>query len=124
MSTPFYVSPQQAMADRAEYARKGIARGRSVVVLTYADGIVFVAENTSRALHKVSEIYDKIAFAAVGRYNEFENLRIGGVRYADLRGYSYDRADVTATYQDIEAGTEVPLGTTITVEFTNHSAQD
>ncbi|MER7704466.1 proteasome subunit alpha [Kitasatospora sp. NPDC097605] len=96
MSTPFYVSPQQAMADRAEYARKGIARGRSVVVLTYADGIVFVAENTSRALHKVSEIYDKIAFAAVGRYNEFENLRIGGVRYADLRGYTYDRADVTA----------------------------
>ncbi|WP_051970851.1 proteasome subunit alpha [Kitasatospora azatica] len=96
MSTPFYVSPQQAMADRAEYARKGIARGRSVVVLTYADGILFVAENTSRALHKVSEIYDKIAFAAVGRYNEFENLRIGGVRYADLRGYSYDRADVTA----------------------------
>ncbi|WP_354643403.1 proteasome subunit alpha [Kitasatospora camelliae] len=96
MSTPFYVSPQQAMADRAEYARKGIARGRSVVVLTYTDGIVFVAENTSRALHKVSEIYDKIAFAAVGRYNEFENLRIGGVRYADLRGYSYDRADVTA----------------------------
>jgi proteasome alpha subunit len=96
VSTPFYVSPQQAMADRAEYARKGIARGRSVVVLTYADGIVFVAENTSRALHKVSEIYDKIAFAAVGRYNEFENLRIGGVRYADLRGYSYDRADVTA----------------------------
>ncbi|WP_405020351.1 proteasome subunit alpha [Kitasatospora sp. NBC_00070] len=96
MSTPFYVSPQQAMADRAEYARKGIARGRSVVVLTYDDGILFVAENTSRALHKVSEIYDQIAFAAVGRYNEFENLRIGGVRYADLRGYSYDRADVTA----------------------------
>ncbi|WP_377268357.1 proteasome subunit alpha [Peterkaempfera sp. SMS 1(5)a] len=96
MSTPFYVSPQQAMADRAEYARKGIARGRSVVVLTYTDGIVFVAENTSRALHKVSEIYDRIAYAAVGRYNEFENLRIGGVRYADLRGYSYDRADVTA----------------------------
>jgi proteasome alpha subunit len=96
VSTPFYVSPQQAMADRAEYARKGIARGRSVVVLNYADGIVFVAENTSRALHKVSEIYDRIAFAAVGRYNEFENLRIGGVRYADLRGYSYDRADVSA----------------------------
>jgi proteasome alpha subunit len=96
VSTPFYVSPQQAMADRAEYARKGIARGRSVVVLTYTDGILFVAENTSRALHKVSEIYDRIAFAAVGRYNEFENLRIGGVRYADLRGYSYDRADVNA----------------------------
>ena len=95
MSTPFYVSPQQAMADRAEYARKGIARGRSVVVLQYTDGIVFVAENPSRALHKVSEIYDRIAFAAVGKYNEFENLRIGGVRYADLRGYTYDREDVT-----------------------------
>ncbi|WBB60336.1 proteasome subunit alpha [Streptomyces sp. WMMC500] len=96
MSTPFYVSPQQAMADRAEYARKGIARGRSVVVLQYSDGILFVAENPSRALHKVSEIYDRIAFAAVGKYNEFENLRIGGVRYADLRGYTYDREDVTA----------------------------
>jgi proteasome alpha subunit len=96
VSTPFYVSPQQAMADRAEYARKGIARGRSVVVLQYADGIVFVAENPSRSLHKISEIYDRIAFAAVGKYNEFENLRIGGVRYADLRGFTYDRADVTA----------------------------
>jgi proteasome alpha subunit len=96
VSTPFYVSPQQAMADRAEYARKGIARGRSVVVLQYTDGIVFVAENPSRSLHKVSEIYDRIAFAAVGKYNEFENLRIGGVRYADLRGFTYDRADVTA----------------------------
>ncbi|MGW3241270.1 proteasome subunit alpha [Streptomyces sp. NPDC001070] len=96
MSTPFYVSPQQAMADRAEFARKGIARGRSVVVLQYTDGIVFIAENPSRALHKVSEIYDRIAFAAVGKYNEFENLRIGGVRYADLRGYTYDRDDVTA----------------------------
>ncbi|OEU89402.1 proteasome subunit alpha [Streptomyces abyssalis] len=95
MSTPFYVSPQQAMADRAEYARKGIARGRSVVVLQYTDGIVFVAENPSRSLHKISEIYDRIAFAAVGKYNEFENLRIGGVRYADLRGFTYDRADVT-----------------------------
>ncbi|GAA2111708.1 proteasome subunit alpha [Streptomyces synnematoformans] len=84
------------MADRAEYARKGIARGRSVVVLQYRDGILFVAENPSRALHKVSEIYDRIAFAAVGKYNEFENLRIGGVRYADLRGYTYDREDVTA----------------------------
>src|SRR4051812_33508782 len=84
------------MADRAEYARKGIARGRSLVVIQYADGIVFVGENPSRALHKFSEIYDRIGFAAAGKYNEYENLRIGGVRYADLRGYTYDRDDVTA----------------------------
>jgi proteasome alpha subunit len=96
MSMPFYVSPEQLMKDRADYARKGIARGRSVVVLAYDGGIAFVAENPSRALHKVSEIYDRIAFAAVGKYNEFENLRVAGVRYADLRGYSYDRSDVTA----------------------------
>jgi proteasome alpha subunit len=96
MSMPFYVSPEQLMKDRADFARKGIARGRSVVVLGYDRGIVFVADNPSRALHKVSEIYDRIAFAAVGKYNEFENLRVAGVRYADLRGYSYDRSDVTA----------------------------
>lgn len=95
MTMPFYVAPEQVMKDRADYARKGIARGRSVVVAQYDEGILFVAENPSRALHKVSEIYDRIAFAAVGRYNEFENLRIAGVRLADLRGYSYDRRDVT-----------------------------
>ena len=95
MSMPFYVAPEQQMKDRADFARKGIARGRSVVVLHYADGIVFVAENRSQALHKVSEIYDRIGFAAVGRYNEFENLRMAGIRYADFRGYSYDRTDVT-----------------------------
>jgi len=95
VSMPFYVSPEQLMKDRADYARKGIARGRSGVVLTYADGILLVAENPSSALHKVSEIYDQIAFAAVGKYNEFENLRVAGVRLADLRGYSYDRRDVT-----------------------------
>jgi len=95
MSTPFYVAPEQQMKDRADFARKGIGRGRSVVVLHYAEGILFVAENRSQALHKVSEIYDRIGFAAVGRYNEFENLRTAGIRYADLRGYSYDRTDVT-----------------------------
>lgn len=95
MTQPFYVSPEQLMKDRADFARKGISRGRSVTVLQYGDGIVFVAENPSRALHKISEIYDRIGFAAVGRYNEFENLRIAGVRLADLRGYSYDRRDVT-----------------------------
>src|SRR5688572_2777172 len=95
MTMPFYVSPEQLMKDRADYARKGIARGRSVVVVQYVDGIVFVSENPSQALHKISEIYDRIAFAAVGRYNEFENLRIAGVRLADMRGYAYDRRDVT-----------------------------
>ena len=95
MSMPFYVAPEQQMKDRADFARKGIARGRSVIVLRYADGILFVAENRSQALHKVSEIYDRLGFAAVGRYNEFENLRTAGIRYADLRGYSYDRTDVT-----------------------------
>jgi proteasome alpha subunit len=95
MSMPFYVSPEQLMKDRADFARKGIGRGRSLVVVQYAGGIVFVSENLSQALHKVSEIYDRIAFAAVGRYNEFENLRIAGVRLADMRGYAYDRRDVT-----------------------------
>lgn len=92
----FYTPTDQIMRDRSEYARKGVSRGRSVVVLTYAGGVLFVAENPSTALHKVSEIYDKIGFAAVGRYNEYENLRSAGVRMADLRGYSYDRRDVTA----------------------------
>ncbi|MFC4785070.1 proteasome subunit alpha [Nocardioides sp. MAHUQ-72] len=95
MSMPFYVSPEQLMKDRADFARKGISRGRSVVAVQYADGVLFVSENPSQALHKVSEIYDRIAFAAVGRYNEFENLRIAGVRLADMRGYAYDRRDVT-----------------------------
>ncbi|HTY71047.1 MAG TPA: proteasome subunit alpha [Actinomycetes bacterium] len=95
MSMPFYVSPEQAVKDKADYARKGIARGRSVVVVQYKDGILFVAENPSRALHKVSEIYDRLAFAAVGKYNEFENLRVAGIRLADVRGYSYDRRDVS-----------------------------
>lgn len=93
---PFYVSPEQLMKDRADFARKGIARGRSVVVLRFAEGILLLAENPSPTLHKIAEIYDRIGFAAVGKYNEFETLRQAGVRYADLRGYSYDRRDVTA----------------------------
>ena len=95
MSMIGYVSPEQQMKDRADFARKGISRGRSVAALQYADGLLFVSENPSAALHKVSELYDRLAFAAVGRYNEFENLRIAGVRLADMRGYSYDRRDVT-----------------------------
>jgi proteasome alpha subunit len=95
MAMQFYASPEQIMRDRSEYARKGIARGRSVVVLSCQDGVLLVAENVSSALHKVAEIYDRIAFAAVGRYNEFENLRMAGVRLADTRGYLYNRRDVT-----------------------------
>jgi proteasome alpha subunit len=93
---PFYVSPEQSMKDKADYARKGIARGRNSLVLQYDEGILFVAPNPSRALYKTSEIYDRIAFAAVGRYNEYENLRKAGVRFADMTGYQYDRGDVTA----------------------------
>lgn len=96
MTQQFYVSPEQLMKDRADFARKGIARGRSVVVISCRDGIALVAENASPSLHKIGEIYDRIAFAAVGKYNEFESLRQAGVRYADVRGYSYDREDVTA----------------------------
>ena len=96
MSTPFYVSPEQLMKDRADFVRKNMARVGSVVVLNYEGGVLFVAENRSRVLHKVSEIYDRIGFAAAGRYNEFENLRQAGVRLADTRGYLYDRRDVSA----------------------------
>ena len=96
MPLPYYVSPEQMMKDKAEYARKGIARGRSIVTLEGGDGILLVAENPSTLLHKVSEVYDRIAFAGVGKYNEFENLRVAGVRHADVKGYSYSRGDVSA----------------------------
>ena len=96
MNLPFYVPPEQLMKDRAEYARKGIARGKSIAGVTYADGILLLAENPSGTLHKISEIYDRIAFAGVGKYNEFEALRVAGIRHADLKGYAYARSDVTA----------------------------
>jgi proteasome alpha subunit len=134
MSVPFYVSPEQLMRDRADFARKGISKGRSAIALQYADGILFVAENRSPALHKVAEIYDRMAFAAVGRYNEFENLRIAGVRLADMRGYSYDRRDVTgralanAYAQTLGAifssGGEKPLEVEILVAEIGGSASD
>lgn len=95
MNMPYYVSPEQLIKDKADFARKGISRGRSVVVLGSGEGILLVAENPSKALHKISEIYDRIAFAAVGKYNEFENLRVAGIRFADQRGFAYDRLDVT-----------------------------
>jgi len=91
-----YVPPEQLMKDRSDYARKGIGRGKSVVAMEYAEGLLFLAENPSATLHKISEIYDRIAFAGAGKYSEFEDLRIAGIRLADLRGYSYDREDVNA----------------------------
>ena len=96
MSMPFYVAPEQMMKDRADYARKGIARGRALIALQYIDGIALVAENPSNTLRKISEIYDRIAFAGVGKYNEFDQLRVAGVRAADLKGYQFSRLDVDA----------------------------
>jgi proteasome alpha subunit len=96
MSMPFYVAPEQVMKDRAEYAQKGIARGRSLVATTYDLGIAMVAENPSRSLHKISEIYDRIAFGGVGKYNEYDNLRVAGIRHADTKGYAFSREDVDA----------------------------
>ena len=96
MTMPFYVSPEQVMKDRADYARKGIARGRSLVALECEAGVLIVADNASRTLSKISEIYDRIAFAAVGKYNEFQMLRVAGVRHADMKGFSYSREDVSA----------------------------
>ncbi len=96
MTVPFYVAPEQVMKDRADYARKGIARGRSLIGTVYKDGILLAAENPSRSLHKISEIYDRIGFAGVGKYNEFDQLRVAGVRHADTKGFTYSRDDVDA----------------------------
>ena len=92
---PFYVSPEQLMQDKAEYAKKGISRGRSVVVLVVQEGILLAADNPSASLYKISEVYDRVAFAGVGKYSEFENLRKAGIRHADLKGFMYSREDVT-----------------------------
>jgi proteasome alpha subunit len=110
-----YVPPEQLMKDRSEFAHKGIARGKSVVGVEYADGLLFVAENPSATLHKISEIYDRIAFAGVGKYGEFEDLRISGVRLADLRGYSYGREDVRA--RDLANAYSQALSTIFTTQM-------
>src|SRR5213594_238377 len=115
MPLPYYVSPEQMMKDKAEYARKGISRGRSLVTLEFGDGILLVAENPSTLLHKISEIYDRIAFAGVGKFNEFETLRMHGVRQADVRGYSYSREDVSA--RAIANGFSQVLGQIFTAEL-------
>jgi proteasome alpha subunit len=96
MALPYYVSPEQMMADKAEYAKKGIAKGRSIVAMECADGVLLVADNPSASLHKMSEMYDRIAFSGAGKYNEYEILRKAGIRHADLKGYMYSREDVTA----------------------------
>jgi len=96
VTMPYYVAPEQVMKDRAEYAQKGIARGRSLIATVYDTGIAIVAENPSRSLHKISEIYDRIAFAGVGKYNEYDQLRVSGIRHADTKGYAYSREDVDA----------------------------
>jgi proteasome alpha subunit len=96
MPLPYYVSPEQMMQDKAEYAKKGIAKGRSIIAMEYADGVLMVADNPSASLYKISEVYDSIAFSGAGKYSEFENLRKAGIRHADLKGYMYSREDVTA----------------------------
>jgi len=114
MAFPYYVSPEQMMQDKAEYAKKGIAKGRSIIAMEYQDGILMVADNPSTSLNKISEIYDNIAFLGAGRYSEFENLRKAGIRHADLKGYMYSREDVTA--KSLANAYSQALGTTFSQE--------
>ena len=115
MPLPYYVSPEQMMQDKAEYAKKGIAKGRSNVAMEYVDGILLAADNPSASLHKISEIYDSIAFAGAGKYSEFENLRKAGIRHADLKGFAYSREDVTA--RSLANGYSQSLGTIFSQEL-------
>lgn len=115
MPMPYYVSPEQMMQDKAEYAKKGIAKGRSIIAMEYADGILLTADNPSASLHKVSEIYDSIAFAGAGKYSEFENLRKAGIRHADLKGFMYSREDVTG--RSLANGYSQSLGTVFSQEM-------
>src|SRR4030066_719881 len=115
MPLPYYVSPEQMMQDKAEYAQKGIAKGRSILLLEYENGIFFFADNPSASLNKVSEIYDRIAFAGAGKYSEFENLRKAGIRHADIKGFSYSREDVTA--KSLANAYSQTLGTTFSQEI-------
>ncbi len=115
MPLPYYVSPEQMMQDKAEYAKKGIAKGRSIIVMEYVDGILLAADNPSASLHKISEVYDNIAFAGAGKYSEFENLRKAGIRHADLKGFMYSREDVTA--RSLANGYSQSLGTIFSQEL-------
>jgi len=114
MPIPYYVSPEQMMQDKAEYARKGIAKGRSIIAMEYDEGVLLTADNPSASLHKVSEIYDCIAFAGSGKYSEFENLRKAGIRHADLKGFMYSREDVTG--RSLANGYSQSLGTVFSQE--------
>ncbi|WP_447979681.1 proteasome subunit alpha [Candidatus Nitrospira bockiana] len=115
MPLPYYVSPEQMMQDKAEYAKKGIAKGRSIIAMEYQDGILLVADNPSASLYKISEIYDNIAFSGAGKYSEFENLRKAGIRHADLKGFMYSREDVTA--RSLANGYSQSLGTIFSQEL-------
>lgn len=115
MPLPYYVSPEQMMQDKAEYAKKGIAKGRSIVAMEYQDGILMVADNPSASLYKISEVYDNIAFSGAGKYSEFENLRKAGIRHADLKGFMYSREDVTA--RSLANGYSQSLGTIFSQEL-------
>jgi len=115
MPLPYYVSPEQMMQDKAEYAKKGIAKGRSIIAMEYADGVLLVADNPSASLYKISEIYDSIAFSGAGKYSEFENLRKAGIRHADLTGYMYSREDVTA--RSLANGYSQSVGTIFSQEL-------
>ncbi len=115
MPLPYYVSPEQMMQDKAEYAKKGIAKGRSIIAMEYVDGVVLVADNPSASLYKISEIYDNIAFSGAGKYSEFENLRKAGIRHADLKGFMYSREDVTA--RSLANGYSQTLGTIFSQEL-------
>ena len=115
MPLPYYVSPEQMMQDKAEYAKKGIAKGRSIIAMEYEDGVLLVADNPSASLYKISEIYDSIAFSGAGKYSEFENLRKAGIRHADLKGYMYSREDVTA--RSLANGYSQSVGTIFSQEL-------
>jgi len=115
MAMPFYVSPEQMMQDRAEYAKKGIAKGRSIIAMEYDQGVLFVGDNPSASLFKISEIYDSIAFSGAGRYSEFENLRKAGIQHADMKGMMYSREDVTA--RSLANGYSQMLGTIFSQEM-------
>jgi proteasome alpha subunit len=115
MPLPYYVSPEQMMQDKAEYAKKGIAKGRSIIAMEYLDGILLTADNPSASLHKISEVYDSIAFAGAGKYSEFENLRKAGIRHADLKGFMYSREDVTG--RSLANGYSQSLGTVFSQEM-------